>query len=173
MFDNISDSDIMESTFCDDYSQDNDLYLANIINRKDRKPLYDVPLTIKTHLLRTDISEALQTLEEISDAFSCAPKDHLSEEELENVAFKNNLDEVFGIGCAQKIYQLYSEGAVRFNDLVGYDIYTRLCQYKVQYVDWEQLRKESERFSCNTKVQQIPNLNVSFEGALSDDMATN
>ena len=149
----------MGSTFCDNYSCENDLFLSSFLNRIDRNPIHEEPLTIKTYLLRTELAEALQTLEEIATAFGCVNKQQLNEVEQDDLRFKNNLDEVFGQGCAQKLYDFYTSGAARFNDIIGYDIYLRLCQYKVQYVDWGQLQKESLRFSQNKICQDIPNLN--------------
>lgn len=148
----IADDDYMSYSFCDDYStDDNDIVLSELLKRKDREPLHNVPLTIKTSLLRTDINEVIENLKAIHCAFECEEKCELSEEEQKCIRFKQNLDEVYGESCADFLNDLYTKGSIKFNDIIGYDIFTKICDLKKEYINQEQLTKEVARYKRSNR----------------------
>ena len=142
----IADNDYIYCSFFDDYSTENDIYLSELLKRKDREPLSNVPLTIKTYLLRTNVNEMAENLRAIHIAFECENKANLSEEEENCVKFKQNLDSIYGASCAELLDKLYTNGSAKFNDIVGYDIFTKICDLKQEHLDQEQLTKEVARY---------------------------
>ena len=129
----VTDDDYMFSSFCDDYSIDNDIFLSELLKRKDREPLENIPLTIKTYLLRTDVDEVIENLKAVHCAFECEEKSELSQEEQRCVKFKQNLDEIYGESCADFLDDLYTKGSIKFNDIIGYDIFTKICDLKQEF----------------------------------------
>ena len=147
----VTDDDYMFSSFCDDYSIDNDIFLSELLKRKDREPLENIPLTIKTYLLRTDVDEVIENLKAVHCAFECEEKSELSQEEQRCVKFKQNLDEIYGESCADFLDDLYTKGSIKFNDIIGYDIFTKICDLKQEYLDQEQLDKEVARYKRSNR----------------------
>lgn len=165
---NITHERVKRSTFCDDGSNVKDVFLSSIKSRKDSKPESYDPLTIKTCLLRPDISLALKTLSEIHSAFESIGKKELTIEEYANRGIKRDIDETLGEACSILLNDFYNSGVLRFNDIVGYDVYLRVCQYKGRYLDYEHLRKIYERYEVpEYTVEPISGLNVQLDDGKS------
>ena len=161
---NITHERVMRSTFCDDGSNVKDVFLSSIKSRKDSKPESYDPLTIKTCLLRPDIPLALKTLSDIHNAVESIGKKDLTIEEYADRGLKRNIDETLGEECSIVLNNFYNSGALRFNDIVGYDVYLRVCQYKGRYLDYEHLRKIYDRYEVPEEtVEPISGLSVQLE----------
>lgn len=146
--DNLTHRDIMTCTFCDDYSNIDVIYLSDIFKRSDKEPMPEYPNSInkiKTYLLGCDVITAVNTLYGISFAINYDGKKELTEPEKDYLLINESLDKVFGPKCAQQLNDFYSKGSIKFHDIIGYDIYLRICIFKQKYLTESQIDKEYER----------------------------
>lgn len=146
--DNLTHRDIMSRTFCDDYSNIDVIYLSDILKRSDKEPMPEYPNSInkiKTYLLGCDVITAVDTLYGINFAINYDGNKELTEQEKDYILIKESLDDVFGPKCAEQLNDFYCKGSIKFHDIIGYDIYLRICILKQKYLTDIQIEKEYER----------------------------